>query len=79
MPVSGEIATIKAEIERLEKALRDCADGGIRRVIEGWLSEARKRLAFSGGTPGSDCPPFSSKDTENTDRIRYARDTEGSR
>jgi hypothetical protein len=36
---------IKAEIERLEKALKDCADGGIRRVIEEWIADAKQRLA----------------------------------
>ena len=36
---------IKAEIERLEKALRDCSDSGIRRVIEEWIADAKRRLA----------------------------------
>jgi hypothetical protein len=35
---------IKAEIERLEKALRDCSDSGIRRVIEEWIADAKRRL-----------------------------------
>ena len=35
---------IKAEIERLEKALRDCSDSGIRRVIEEWIVDAKRRL-----------------------------------
>jgi hypothetical protein len=35
---------IKAEIERLEKALKDCSDSGIRRVIEEWIVEAKQRL-----------------------------------
>jgi hypothetical protein len=30
----GEVAIIKAEIERLEKALKECTDGGIRDQIE---------------------------------------------
>jgi hypothetical protein len=36
MLLPGEIASVKAEIERLEKARRECADGGLRRVIEAW-------------------------------------------
>ncbi|MFZ3342274.1 MAG: hypothetical protein WA213_15420 [Terriglobales bacterium] len=36
---------IKTEIERLEKALKDCSDGGIRRVIEEWIADAKRRLA----------------------------------
>jgi len=35
---------IKAEIERLEKALRDCSDSGIRRVIQEWIAGAKRRL-----------------------------------
>jgi hypothetical protein len=35
---------IKAEIERLEKALNECSDSGIRRVIEGWIADAKRRL-----------------------------------
>jgi hypothetical protein len=41
----SEKAKIKAEIERLEKALRDCTDSGIRGVIQDWIADARKRLA----------------------------------
>jgi hypothetical protein len=43
LPIKTE--DIKAEIERLEQALRDCSDGGIRRVIEEWIAEAKKKLA----------------------------------
>jgi hypothetical protein len=39
------IAAIKADIEKFEKALRDCTDGGMRRVIEYWLGKARGELA----------------------------------
>jgi hypothetical protein len=39
------MAQIKAEIERLEKALRDCTDSGIRGVIQDWIADAQKRLA----------------------------------
>jgi hypothetical protein len=45
MPARKKIAEIRAEIERLEKALSQCSDTGIRKVIEDWLAEARKRLA----------------------------------
>ncbi len=47
MPAPGELAKLKAEIERLEKAFRECTDSGIRKVIEGWMEDARKRLAFT--------------------------------
>jgi hypothetical protein len=40
-----EIATIWAEIERLEKALKTCADGGLRKWIEAVIEEQKKKLA----------------------------------
>jgi hypothetical protein len=40
----GEVAIIKAEIERLEKALKDCTDGGIRDRITAWIEEEKKKL-----------------------------------
>jgi hypothetical protein len=36
---------IKAEIERLEKARDGCSDSGIRKVIEDWIADAKRRLA----------------------------------
>jgi hypothetical protein len=40
----GEIAQIKAEIDRLEKARRECNDGGIRVRIEAWIEEQKRKL-----------------------------------
>ena len=40
----GEVATIRAEIERLEKALRESTDGGIRDRIKAWIEEEKKKL-----------------------------------
>jgi hypothetical protein len=45
-----ETAKIKAEIERLEKARRECTDGGIRKLIEAWIEEQRKKLASGTGS-----------------------------
>jgi hypothetical protein len=39
----GEVAVIKAEIERLTKARRDCNDGGIQRQIDDWIEEQKKK------------------------------------
>jgi hypothetical protein len=36
---------IKAEIAALEKSYDTVTDGGIRRVIRGWIEEANKKLA----------------------------------
>jgi hypothetical protein len=38
----GEVAIIRAEIARLEKALGECTDGGIRERIKTWLEEEKE-------------------------------------
>jgi hypothetical protein len=40
----GEVAIIRTEIERLEKALRECTDGGIQDQIKAWIEEEKKKL-----------------------------------
>jgi hypothetical protein len=40
----GDVASIRAEIERLEKALNKCTDGGIRERIKVWIEEEKKKL-----------------------------------
>jgi hypothetical protein len=40
----GEIAQIKAEIERLEKLREECTDSGIRERIEAWIEAEKKKL-----------------------------------
>jgi hypothetical protein len=50
MPSPGEIAQIRAEIKRLEKARDDCTDSGIRERIEAWIVERKNALA-SGTKP----------------------------
>jgi hypothetical protein len=44
----GEVAIIRAEIERLEKALRECTDSGIRDRIKAWIEEEKKKLIVDG-------------------------------
>jgi hypothetical protein len=46
-----EIATIRAEIERLEEALSNCYDNGLRKWIEAVIEEQKKKLT-SGNNPG---------------------------
>ena len=46
-----EIATIRAELERLERALKNCADSGLRKWIEGAIEKQKQNLA-SGNNPG---------------------------
>ena len=40
----GEIAQIKAEIERLEQLRDDCSDSGIHKRIEAWIEAEKKKL-----------------------------------
>ena len=40
----GEIAQIRAEIERLERARDECRDSSIRELIDGWIKEQKKKL-----------------------------------
>jgi len=44
----GEVTIIRVEIERLEKALRECTDGGIRAQIKAWIEEEKKKLKTGG-------------------------------
>jgi hypothetical protein len=37
-------AQIKAEVDRLELAYKNCRDEGIRKVIEGWIEEQKEKL-----------------------------------
>jgi hypothetical protein len=50
----GEIAQIRAEIERLERLHKECTDGGIRKRIEAWIEAENKKL------PSSDNPKWPS-------------------
>jgi hypothetical protein len=48
-----EIAAINAEIDRLEKALKDCSDSGLRKWIEAAIEkQKRKQKLASGNNPG---------------------------
>jgi hypothetical protein len=42
---SGERTRIKAEIERLEKAFKECTDNGIGEAIKAWIADLKKELA----------------------------------
>jgi D-mannonate dehydratase len=45
MPSLAEVAKIKAEIAKLESALKSCTDSQIREVIDSRLEERRHKLA----------------------------------
>jgi hypothetical protein len=42
IPLRGDAAVIRAEIESLEKAREDCSDSGIQRQIDVWIEERKK-------------------------------------
>jgi hypothetical protein len=48
----GDVALLKSEIARLEKARRDCFDSGIRKVIEARIDDNRKKLLRAASTEG---------------------------
>ena len=41
----AEIATIRADLERLEKARKDWTDSGLRKWIEGAIEKQKQKLA----------------------------------
>jgi hypothetical protein len=41
---SGEIATIKSEIKRLEMIRQECNDSGIQKQIDVWIEALKKRI-----------------------------------
>jgi hypothetical protein len=51
---------IKAEIERLQKAQRECTDRDTRQQIEEWIVEQKQKLAADGNSSchicGEPCP-----------------------
>jgi hypothetical protein len=57
----GDRAIIKAEIERLLKARKECRDDGIREMIETWIVDQEQKLASSDDPAcpvcGKPCPP----------------------
>jgi hypothetical protein len=47
----GEIAKIKADIEKLDKARHVCADSGVRQLMEAWIEEEKKKLEADQSDP----------------------------
>jgi hypothetical protein len=42
----GDVAIIRAEIERLEKARRECTDTSLQKRIDTWIEEQKQKLIF---------------------------------
>lgn len=47
----AQIAKIKAEIRKLETDRDNCADSGIRKLIEAWIEEQKRELADKPNPP----------------------------
>jgi len=57
-----DVAIIRAEIERLEKAREACTDSGLRKRIDAWIEEQKKKLVSAPNPSschicGKPCPP----------------------
>ena len=59
----GEVATIRANIERLEKALEECTDSGIRKQVEVWIADNKKKLCSGEIQSSPRKPPTKSNGT----------------
>ncbi|MGA3193389.1 MAG: hypothetical protein ABSD39_00170 [Terriglobales bacterium] len=44
MTTPEEVVKIRAEIEKLEKARRECADSGIQKRIDNWIEKEKRKL-----------------------------------
>jgi hypothetical protein len=57
----GDRVIIKAEVERLQKARKECRDDGIREKIDVWIDEQKQKLALDTNPSchicGKPCPP----------------------
>jgi hypothetical protein len=39
-----EVAVIRSEIERLQKARNECTDSGLQQRIDAWIEEEKRKL-----------------------------------
>jgi hypothetical protein len=62
----NEVAAIRSEIERLQKARTDCTDSGLQQRIDAWIEEQKQKLVAEGQKtppprrPGENTRPRSS-------------------
>jgi len=57
----GDVALLKSEIERLEKAWSELSDSGVRKQIDAWIDDHKKKLR-SGELQSSPRKPTSKSD-----------------
>jgi hypothetical protein len=63
----NEVAIIRSEIERLQKARNDCTDSGLQLRIDAWIEEQKQKLVADERPKA----PASGRPGENT-RVRPA-------
>lgn len=51
-----EVADIRAEIERLQKARQEYTDSGVQRQIDAWIEEQKRKLVDEDGSKGRHRP-----------------------
>lgn len=49
-----DVAVIRAEIERLQKAHRECMDSGVQKQIDAWIEEQKQKLVAGDSSEGTD-------------------------
>lgn len=49
----NEVAAIRSEIERLQKARHECADTGLQKRIDMWIEEQKRKLVGEGRSKAS--------------------------
>jgi hypothetical protein len=52
----SDVAVIRAEIERLQKASDECRDSGVQRRIDAWIEEQKRKLVAEDSSKGTGSP-----------------------
>jgi hypothetical protein len=63
----GDIAFLKSEIARLEKARMECSDNGLRKQIEVWIDANKKKLHAGEIQSSQQKPPSKSDESPSAD------------
>ena len=53
----SDVAVIRAEIQRLQKARDECTDSGVQKQIDAWIEEQKRKLVAEDSSKGTASPP----------------------
>jgi len=57
-PISRtNVAAIRAEIERLQKALQECTDSGVQGQVDAWIEEQKRKVVAEDGSQRDSIAP----------------------